>query len=83
MDYIGKAAPESEGGIIIDFHTVKWLFRNYLDETYDHRIALDKHDPLLKGLNTEEIHQRYPGYVLCSIQKIGRASCRERVSCCV
>jgi 6-pyruvoyltetrahydropterin/6-carboxytetrahydropterin synthase len=46
-------------GIIIDFGEVKKAFREYLDGTFDHRLALDDNDPLLQYGN-ESV---YPGLV--------------------
>lgn len=70
LDYLGNAAPQSEGGIILDFHRVKSEFREYLDITYDHKLALDEKDPLITVArfdsfdNDANPQELYPGVTL-------------------
>ena len=37
-------------GIAVDFGYLKKAIREYIDDTFDHRILLWSHDPLVKGL---------------------------------
>jgi 6-pyruvoyl-tetrahydropterin synthase len=56
---------EGPGNVIMDLSNLKRTFRSYLDNGYDHRLALDKDDPLVTRLSSErQLEEFYPGYVL-------------------
>jgi len=50
--------PVDETGKVLEFGEVKKTFRGYLDATFDHRLLLWLHDPLIKNTGFPE---RYPG----------------------
>ena len=61
-----QGAPEDgRGNIILDLADVKRRFRSHLDNSYDHRFAMDANDILLERFPTvEAIEEYYPGIVL-------------------
>ena len=57
-------APRDENGIILNFTDVKKVFRSFLDLKFDHRLLLNRQDPLLQVVPARSIteHQdTYPG----------------------
>lgn len=54
-------------GILLgmDFGSVKGVFRNHLDKTYDHHLLLNHDDPLLTMLGTNAYEDFYPGLAEC------------------
>jgi 6-pyruvoyltetrahydropterin/6-carboxytetrahydropterin synthase len=56
-----------EHGILIDFASVKKVFREHLDGKYDHHLALSVDDPLLAGVElaaSSNLDFIYPGLVV-------------------
>jgi 6-pyruvoyltetrahydropterin/6-carboxytetrahydropterin synthase len=50
-------------GIMIDYAELKKRWRDWLDETFDHQLALAFDDPIIKGLTASERRHHYPGLV--------------------
>jgi 6-pyruvoyl-tetrahydropterin synthase len=78
VDIMGQPE-DGQGNIIMDLGEVKKVMREWLDNTFDHHLALDRDDPLIDliielngkpGLSelfplaTDLFEAFYPGYVL-------------------
>jgi 6-pyruvoyltetrahydropterin/6-carboxytetrahydropterin synthase len=49
--------PVDEFGILREFGEVKQAFRHYLDETFDHKLLLNRDDPIVEP----PVTKRFPG----------------------
>lgn len=52
-----------EDGVTVDFSEVKKILRGHLDGEFDHRLALDMDDPLVRDC-PGRVEDIYPGHVL-------------------
>lgn len=49
-----------------DLTDIKSMFRDHLNESYDHRFLVNSRDPLVNGLELHQAQRLYPGINFCA-----------------